>query len=537
MSALDDQVGLLVTAVDELIEANAIAQVRLDAAVAAAESASAAALERWQGAYNGALGYDALDIVSYAGSSYIAGAPVAAGQTPGVHASWELLGQKGDTGAQGVTGETGATGAAGSIAFADINALTALPGAELASADIIIFGDVSASQSKKVAFSDLITNLAASLATAFTALVLTGGTVSASTPLFSATQNWNNAAVTFKAIDINVTDTASASASLLMDLQVGGASQFNVTKAGRAAATRWASAGAPDSVWMEQTAVGVTHFYGFGGPWLSITNGGNTLAAIDRAFGWRSSSEAGITADLFLTRKAAASLRLGAADAAAPVAQTLGVQSVVAGTTNTAGVDFTIAGSQGTGTGAGGSLVFQVAPAGSTGSTPNALVTALTIASDRTAIFASTLSTGNSSGFNSVGLNMRFGNGIGAVIQVNGAAIASSLGTYFAVNSLALSSNAGNSSPDLFLLRDAANTLALRNGANAQTFRTYGTLTDASNYRRLAMAMSTAGVAELKPEGAGTGASGNVLHISGLPTSNPGPGILWNNAGTPAIGT
>lgn len=97
--------------------------------------------------------------------------------------------------------------------------------------------------------------------------------------------------------------------------------------------------------------------------------------------------------------------------------------------------------------------------------------------------------------------------------------------------------NVADASCDLFLLRDAANTLALRNSTNAQAFRLYGTYTDASNYRRLITTMSTAGVAEIKPDGAGTGASGNVLHISGLPTSNPGPGILWNNAGTPAIGT
>jgi hypothetical protein len=90
---------------------------------------------------------------------------------------------------------------------------------------------------------------------------------------------------------------------------------------------------------------------------------------------------------------------------------------------------------------------------------------------------------------------------------------------------------------DTRLYRDAANTLALRNGVNAQTSRVYGTFTDASNHRRLVLTMSAAGVAEVKPEGAGTGASGNVLHISGLPTSNPGPGILWNDGGTPAIGT
>jgi hypothetical protein len=38
---------------------------------------------------------------------------------------------------------------------------------------------------------------------------------------------------------------------------------------------------------------------------------------------------------------------------------------------------------------------------------------------------------------------------------------------------------------DAFLLRDAANILAQRNGANAQRFRVYGTYTDASNFERV----------------------------------------------------
>lgn len=93
------------------------------------------------------------------------------------------------------------------------------------------------------------------------------------------------------------------------------------------------------------------------------------------------------------------------------------------------------------------------------------------------------------------------------------------------------------SSTVLAIVRDADNVAAQRNGTNAQERRTYGTYTDASNYRRLSHGMSTAGVAHIRPEGAGTGASGNVLHISGLPTSNPGPGILWNDAGTVKVGT
>lgn len=79
--------------------------------------------------------------------------------------------------------------------------------------------------------------------------------------------------------------------------------------------------------------------------------------------------------------------------------------------------------------------------------------------------------------------------------------------------------------------------LAIANGTTATAVHLFGTYTDASNYRRLKVSSTDAGVFSIAPEGAGTGATGNVLRISGLPTSNPGAGILWNNAGTPAIGT
>ncbi len=102
---------------------------------------------------------------------------------------------------------------------------------------------------------------------------------------------------------------------------------------------------------------------------------------------WNATNASG-AADARFWSPAAASFRFGAADAAAPVAQTLSVQNVATGTTNTAGVDFTIAGSQGTGTGVGGSLLFKVAPAGGTGSTQNALATALAIDSTKFATFA-----------------------------------------------------------------------------------------------------------------------------------------------------
>jgi hypothetical protein len=65
--------------------------------------------------------------------------------------------------------------------------------------------------------------------------------------------------------------------------------------------------------------------------------------------------------------------------------------------TDTAGKNLSISGGQGTGTGAGGSIIFQVADAGGvTGSTANALVTALTIADDKSITAAHNMTvTGN----------------------------------------------------------------------------------------------------------------------------------------------
>lgn len=54
----------------------------------------------------------------------------------------------------------------------------------------------------------------------------------ANVPISNLTTTWNNVATTFNGIKLNVTDTASAAGSLLMDLQVGGSSKFKVTKAG-----------------------------------------------------------------------------------------------------------------------------------------------------------------------------------------------------------------------------------------------------------------------------------------------------------------
>jgi len=177
-----------------------------------------------------------------------------------------------------------------------------------------------------------------------TALSLQGLTQTNSFPVINGTQTWNNAAVVFTGFKLNFTSSGSDATSLLMDLQLNDTSQFNVGKNGTVTA-----------------------------------NGLNLLDDVSQLT-W------GFSSDLILTRKQAGKLQFGADDAAAPVAQTIGPQSVIAGTTNTAGQNFTIRGSQGTGTGVGGDIIFQVAPAGSSGSAQNTLAQAMRVYNNKTVV-------------------------------------------------------------------------------------------------------------------------------------------------------
>ena len=63
-------------------------------------------------------------------------------------------------------------------------------------------------------------------------LTVGGKTVTTSAPVINLSQTWNSAGTTFTGLKLNVTNTASASGSNLLDLQVGGTSQLSVTKTG-----------------------------------------------------------------------------------------------------------------------------------------------------------------------------------------------------------------------------------------------------------------------------------------------------------------
>jgi hypothetical protein len=211
---------------------------------------------------------------------------------------------------------------------------------------------------------------------------LTG--TSATTSLDIA-QTWNTTG-TPTAVKVTVTDTASNAASLLMNLQVGSTSRFGVLKDG----TVYLQGGASTHFVANSNGGGLA-CNSFGtlndGTYEAIYMGYGVRFTSDCTLGWAAASTIGVgggSPDTLLSRKGAASLQLGAADAAAPVAQTLGVQSVVAGTSNTAGQNFTVRGSQGTGTGVGGDIIFQVASAGSSGTAQNTLAQAMRIYNTKT---------------------------------------------------------------------------------------------------------------------------------------------------------
>jgi hypothetical protein len=112
-------------------------------------------------------------------------------------------------------------------------------------------------------------------------------------------------------------------------------------------------------------------------------------------------------------------------------------------------------------------------------------------------------------------------------------------------NNQAISTGAGGvrwnsasiDSPDVFLLRDAANTLAQRNGTNAQTFRVYETYTDGSNFTRGSIAATSSGL-DIATQSAGTGSKRPVRILGQSLASAEAVSALeiaqtWNTTGTP----
>ena len=323
--------------------------------------------------------------------------------------------------------------------------------------------------------------------------LFTRGTITADAPVLNMSQTWNNAAVTFTGLKFNVTSTASNASSLLMDLGTGGGtfvSKFKVDRSGTVYAVNFFGNGASTANGFGLSSSQIL-VYTSNGTLVNVFDTNGLKTASTARFGFTNTGDPSGTTDTILTRRAAANLRLGDADAAAPVAQTLSVQSVVAGTTNIAGANLTITGSQGTGTGAGGSIIFQVAPAGSSGSAQNALVSALTISNETALSNLPALTfTGRYIDLPDLFPNIRISNTLSFSMSngTTSATLASGRFQFSSPTYLGWSEDgSSNGTADVRLFRDAANTLAQRNGANAQTFNIYRSYTSASVHNKMSL--------------------------------------------------
>lgn len=210
------------------------------------------------------------------------------------------------------------------------------------------------------------------------------GTITTSVNATTTTQTWNASGTTFGAPNlVNVTATASAALSKLADWQVGGSSKAGIVKDGSMYANAGFFATAAQTA-SQSTALG----------WLfsssrldAYTNTANaTFSFLSNDFNGASTSRISFasggstaTGDTFLTRKGAANIQHGAADAASPVAQKISFQSVVAGNANTAAVNATIIGSLSNGSGANGDIIIQTGALGAGSGVQSTATTALTV--------------------------------------------------------------------------------------------------------------------------------------------------------------
>ena len=101
---------------------------------------------------------------------------------------------------------------------------------------------------------------------------MTGGTVTASTPLLNHAQTWNNSGVTFTGWKLAIASSAgSAAASKLIDLTVAGATEFAVDKFGFITAENFTSTA---QGLVPLSGGGTTNFLRADGTWTTPSVGG-----------------------------------------------------------------------------------------------------------------------------------------------------------------------------------------------------------------------------------------------------------------------
>ena len=261
------------------------------------------------------------------------------------------------------------------------------------------------------------TSVAINPAANASALVISGGSITGSAttiPGISITGTLNTSGVIDgAAIFANITNTAFGAGSLLFDFQRGGLSLTNLANNGLQTWNLYSNAtsttgvgriqygtpgGTPGIIFFTGssfTANRVDVSYGSGGtPRFGIgfdadsadgqtlfVQSGNIVGTLSNSsYAFNSTTTTGTgSLDTFISRRAAAGLQFGAADAASPIAQTISFQSVVAGNANTAAVNSTFQGSLSNGNGLGGLFLFNISNSVAASGTQNTATTRFSI--------------------------------------------------------------------------------------------------------------------------------------------------------------
>jgi len=275
---------------------------------------------------------------------------------------------------------------------------------------------------------------------------------------------WNASGTTFTAIKMNVTDTASAAGSLLMDLQVGGVSQFSVNKLGTVVAAQGRIRASLGNSANYALSIGSAGFIGF-----TDTSGGDT------------GSFFGGSIDTRLFRDAANTL----AQRNGTNAQAFNLYNTFTDASNYIRASFTqtatglVLDSQFAGTGTEPDNIFELKSGGVSKFKVTKTNILLPTAVNSTTTSIGSITSATSGFYTTDGFDWGYTR-VGAAVWQSGF-------NYFRMgNNVAFGWVAATigSAADLILARDAAGTLAQRNGVNAQAFNLYNTFTDASNYER-----------------------------------------------------
>jgi len=142
---------------------------------------------------------------------------------------------------------------------------------------------------------------------------LGGATIVASDPILDLSQTWNNAAVAFTGVKVNVTSTASAADSKLLDVQVGGSSIVSATATQLIApAGSVLAAGNPGIVFQGVVGrygisanTGNLSFWAAGLIAINISNANEVRFGRDWNFSWSANVDNNASADLKIMRDGA----------------------------------------------------------------------------------------------------------------------------------------------------------------------------------------------------------------------------------------